>query len=37
MTNKLNIKILCHNCGAVFYVDVDTDNILRQCNMCYNK
>jgi rubrerythrin len=36
MTNKLEIKIICHNCGVKFYAVAGTPNIL-DCPVCYNK
>lgn len=34
--SKLKIKILCFQCGIVFYSVCDISNILEQCPRCYN-
>lgn len=34
---KLELRVLCYNCGVLFTVLSDTPNLLKQCQRCYNK
>ena len=37
MNNKINVRVLCYNCGVIFYCPIDSPNFLANCPTCYNK
>ena len=37
MNNKINVKVLCYNCGVIFYYPIDSLNFLAKCPTCYNE